>query len=436
MKILYITPFQHPALGGSTRCYHFLRELAQRHSITLLSLARTEIPPQVLTDVSSYAEKVLAVSLYGARFAGDRFLSGLPLVGSRLKGTLRRRRAVRQMKNIFRDLLKREAYDVVLFHSRDIFAIIDGWNERPLVADICDATCSRLWPGLRYAPLMELPWRTLRYLEVKRIDRKILRQTRHQVFISRRDRDAMPGFSTQSRVVPNGIDLAYWARKTESPDMNTIVFTGVMSYQPNADGALYLLKKILPRVRRFVPGLRVLLVGRDPSTALREAARNTPNVHITGYVEDVRPYLEEAAVFVAPLRYASGMQNKVLEALAMKIPVVTTPSVAAGLQVEGSGELPLLVADGEEKFAEHILYLLRNETARLQLAHEGRQFVETHFDWSRSAAMLEEICLEAAGLQPARQQTAEGASSSASKPGVTKDSWIGKPGAESSVTDG
>lgn len=120
----------------------------------------------------------------------------------------------------------------------------------------------------------------------------------------------------------------------------------------------------------------------------------------------------------------------------MKIPVVTTPSVAAGLQVEGSGELPLLVADGEEKFAEHILYLLRNETARLQLAHEGRQFVETHFDWSRSAAMLEEICLEAAGLQPARQQTAEGASSSASKPGVTKDSWIGKPGAESSVTDG
>ena len=434
MKILYIAPFQHPTLGGSTRCYHFTRELAQRHSITFLSLARTEIPPQVLTDVASYTEKLLAVSLYGARFAGDRFVSGLPLVGSRIEGTLRRRRAVRQMRDMFRDLLKREAYDVVVFHARDVFAVVDGWNDGPLVADVCDATCWRLRQGLRYAPLTELPWRTLRYLEVRRIDRKILRQTPHQIYISRRDRDATPGFAPRSRVVPNGIDLAYWTRRTDGPDMNTIVFTGVMSYQPNADGVLYLLKKILPRVRRFVPDLRVLLVGRDPPRALREAARRCPNVRMTGYVDDVRPYLEEAAVFVAPLRYASGMQNKVLEALAMKVPVVTTPRVAAGLQVEG-GELPLLVADGEEKFAEHILYLLRNETARHQLAQEGRQFVETHFDWSRSAGMLEEICLEAAGLQPARQQTVEEARPAASR-STARDSWIGKHGAESSVADG
>lgn len=437
MKILYITPFQHPALGGSTRCYHFLRELAQRHSITLLSLGQTEIPPQVLTDVASYAEKILTVTTYNApRFAGDGLLSPLPLAGSRLKSALRRRRAVRQMKDVFRDLLKREAYDVVVLHGRDLFPIVEGWNERPLVADVCDATCWRLWQGLRYAPRMELPWRILRYLEVRGIDRKLLRQTPHQIFISRRDRDAMPGSSSRSRVVPNGIDLAYWTRKTESPDLNTIVFTAVMSYQPNADGALYLLKKILPRVRQSVPALRALIVGRDPSTALREAARVTPNTRITGYVEDVRPYLEEAAVFVAPLRFASGMQNKVLEALAMKVPVVTTPCVAAGLRVEDNSELPLLVADSQETFAEQILYLLKNQTARQQLAHQGRQFVERHFDWSHSAGMLEEMCLEAAGLEPARQHTTDAASVSESKPTVTKESWIGKHGAESSVTDG
>jgi len=340
------------------------------------------------------------------------------------------------MKDVFADLLRRGGYDVVVYHGRHVYPVVDGWNDGPLVADVCDATSRRLWQGLRYAPLRELPWRMLRYLEVRNIDRKMLRQTPHQIFISRRDRDAMPGVSPQSRVVPNGIDLAYWTRKTESPDMNTIVFTGVMNYQPNADGALYLLKRILPRVRRFIPDLRVLLVGRDPRRALREAARSYPDVRITGYVEDVRPYLEEAAVFVAPLRYASGMQNKALEALAMRVPVVATSSVAAGLQVEGSGEPPLLVADGEEKFAEHILYLLRNETARLQLVHKGRQFVETHFNWSRSAAMLEEICMEAAGLQPERQQKAEEASASAPKPAVTKGSWIGEHGAESSVTDG
>ena len=350
--------------------------------------------------------------------------------------TLRFRRAVCRMKVVFLDLVKREAYDVVIFHGKDNFAVIDGWSERPIVADVCDATTQRLRQGLRYAPLIELPWRTLRYLEVSRIERKLLRQTPHQIFISPRDKNGLPGSSPRSRVIPNGIDLAYWTRKTDPPDTATIVFTGVMSYPPNVDGAIHLLKNTLPRVRRFIALNQVLIVGRDPSSSLREAARGFPDVRITGFVDDVRPYLEEAAVFVAPLRYASGMQNKVLEAMAMRVPVVTTSSVAKGLRVEDNGEPPLLLAEGEEETAEQILHLLRNRAARIQLAEKGRRYVEKHFDWSRSASMLEEVCMEAAALGPAGQQAEQGASAAASNTSVVEDSWTARHRAGSSLRDG
>jgi glycosyltransferase involved in cell wall biosynthesis len=308
------------------------------------------------------------------------------------------------MKDVFLDLVKREAYDVVIFHGKDNFAVIDGWSERPIVADVCDATTQRLRQGLRYAPLIELPWRTLRYLEARKIERKLLQQTPHQIFISPRDRSYMPGVSPRSRVIPNGIDLPYWTRKTDSPDTPTIVFTGVMSYAPNVDGAIHLLKQTLPRVRQVIPLHQVLIVGRDPSSSLREAARAFSDVRVTGFVDDVRPYLEQAAVFVAPLRYASGMQNKVVEAMAMRVPVVTTSSVAKGLRVEDNGDPPLLLAEGEEETAEQILHLLRNRAARLQLADEGRRYVESHFDWSRSASMLEQVCIEAVSQGPPQEK--------------------------------
>jgi glycosyltransferase involved in cell wall biosynthesis len=117
-------------------------------------------------------------------------------------------------------------------------------------------------------------------------------------------------------------------------------------------------------------------------------------------VDDVRPYLEQATVCVGPLRFASGVQNKLLEALAMEVPVVTTPVAADGLRVEGGEQPPVLVADGEKEFAESVVYLLTQTKDRSRLAAEGRHFVKNHFNWSHSAKMLEEMCLTAvSGLQ-------------------------------------
>jgi glycosyltransferase involved in cell wall biosynthesis len=181
-----------------------------------------------------------------------------------------------------------------------------------------------------------------------------------------------------------------------------------MNYAPNEDAALYLIDKILTLVRRSLPQLEVLIVGRDPAPALMQKARQSPNVTVTGFVDDMRPYLERATVFAAPLRYGSGIQNKILEAMAMAVPVITTTIAADGLRVDGAGEPPVHVADGEKAFAERLLHLLADQKERDRLSAEGRRFVENHFIWSRSAKKLEEMCRAAAGTNGAATKDENG----------------------------
>jgi glycosyltransferase involved in cell wall biosynthesis len=169
-----------------------------------------------------------------------------------------------------------------------------------------------------------------------------------------------------------------------------------MSYSPNVDAAIFLLDAILPLVRRAIPHLEVLIVGRDPSPKVLFMAQRFPDVTVTGEVADVRPYLERADVFVAALRFASGVQNKVLEAMSMEVPVVTTPVVAAGLCVDGV-EPQLVIGLHATEIATGIVGLLTNAEERVRLSSAGRTFVETHCSWSRSAEKLENLCLAATG---------------------------------------
>ncbi len=402
LKIVWILPtFTSPGtlLNGYLRHFYFIRELSKRHRITLLALKRTFVPPEAAEEMARYTDRLVTFDA-GARGAPPTALRVKTSSGfaDRIQREWRVRQAIREMKRVFSRLVRQEAYDVVVFTGKDTVPVIDDCNGVPLVVDLCDATSIRIRQSLRYGTLGELPWRLLRYLSVRQRERRLLRKTRYITFVSSRDRDSLAGSQSRFKVVPNGVDLAYWTRKTNHPQDDCIVFAGALDYPPNSDAAFYLIDRILPLARRSVPRLEALIVGRNPSLALREKARESPGVTVTGFVEDVRPYLERASVFVAPLRFASGMQNKLLQALAMEVPTVTTRCAAAGLRVEGE-ETPLLVADGERQSANCVVHLLRDQDARCRQAVEGRGFVEDHFDWSRGAQMLEEICLEAAGMR-------------------------------------
>ncbi len=394
MKILYITPtFQHPRMRGPSRHYYFIRELSRRHKITLLSLTKSSVVPEAMAEMRGYTEQIYTFNANGASGSMMHKAVGvLPGIGERLKAYLQHRRGVSEMKETLERIARERSFDLVLFHGKPVFRVIEDWDSLPIVVDFCDATSMRYASKIRETGFFSSPLLMLRYLRVKHVEKKLLKKTKHLAFISSRDRSAVAGAEAGTRIIPLGIDLDFWKRSAAQPEPNCIVFTGVMDYQPNAEAALFLIQKVLPRLREMMPDAELLIVGRNPTAELTEIARHDSKIIVTGFVDDLRPYLERAMVYAAPVHVASGTQNKVVEALAMQVPVVTTPVVSDGLRVDEKIDPPVCVADTAEAFVQQIVFLLKSSKDREQLMEQGRQYVENHFNWQRSAQILEEMC--------------------------------------------
>ncbi len=187
----------------------------------------------------------------------------------------------------------------------------------------------------------------------------------------------------------NGVDAEYFSPEREYPnpyaqtDQN-IVFTGAMDYWPNCDAVTWFAEQLLPRVREVIPAAQFTIVGSRPSKAVLALACH-PGVVVTGGVPDVRPYLAHAACAVAPLRIARGVQNKVLEAMAMARPVIATAQAAEGLRAEAGRDFTL--AQGEAEFARAVIDTLQHpESAAL-----ARECVLAHYDWARNLAVIDAL---------------------------------------------
>jgi glycosyltransferase involved in cell wall biosynthesis len=190
------------------------------------------------------------------------------------------------------------------------------------------------------------------------------------------------------QVVPNGVDLELFRPLDQPPATNNLIFVGHMAVFHNVDAAVYLAREILPLVQGEVPGCRLTIVGAEPSLQVQQLAQN-PNVTVTGFVPDLNAYLNDAAVFVAPLRFAAGVQNKVLEAMAAGRPVVTTSLVNNGIGAEDGRDL--LVADQTQVLVAHITTLLQQPQLRLEMGRSARRFVGRKFSWDYAVQRLEEI---------------------------------------------
>lgn len=221
----------------------------------------------------------------------------------------------------------------------------------------------------------------MRYLQTRRLEKQIIERADHLLFASLRDREAvLSDRRTPSTVMPCGVDLDYWQRSTRELGRSAVVFTGAMNYQPNIDAALFLIEDIFPRVRQAHPGAELFIVGHSPTPALVVAGRQ-PGVTVTGFVDDVRPYLERAAVFAAPLRFGAGIQNKVLEAMAMEVPVVATPLAADGLNTEDGARPPLKVAQTAAEFAQIIGAEIQARAQNTTPDTAARQYIAQYFVW-------------------------------------------------------
>jgi glycosyltransferase involved in cell wall biosynthesis len=274
----------------------------------------------------------------------------------------------------------------------------------PVVIDMCDATSLRLEREMTVATRSRRAALRVQVRQVRRTERRMLARGDRLFFASARDREALlPDtvvYDRNTAIVPNGVDTVFWDRTSPRLGTDEIVLTGAMSYGPNVDAAVRLARVILPLVRRTRRDARLSIVGRDPAPAV-SATADLPGVTVTGFVDDVRPYLERAAVFAAPLRFGAGIQNKLLEAMAMGVPSVVTGLVADGLRTPAGDEAPVVIADADEAFAAAIVAALDRAAADPSPDQAARAYVTAQFSWQRSGSDLAGL-IESACADPAR----------------------------------
>ena len=191
--------------------------------------------------------------------------------------------------------------------------------------------------------------------------------------------------------VPTGVDTAYFRPSGQKkPRSHNLVFTGSMDWLPNEDAIRYFTEQIMPRIRQAVPDVTLTVVGRDPYPALVELSKRDPSVVVTGRVNDVRPFIEEAAVYIVPLRIGGGTRLKIFEAMAMEKPIVSTSIGAEGLPVNDGEDI--LLADTPESFADAVVRLLDQESFAAEVGERAAANVRAKFGWDTVAESFADIC--------------------------------------------
>jgi sugar transferase (PEP-CTERM/EpsH1 system associated) len=286
--------------------------------------------------------------------------------------------------------------DVVLVYSSAMAQYVAGRIQPTtgLVVDFVDADAEK-WRA--YASSRSpLQWIFAREAEtLVQFERRVLQAAAAGVLVSETERRLLarsaPDGAAKLHVVPNGVDTDYFQSWPVCPEGDRIVFCGRMDYLPNIDGAQWFARHILPRVRRRRPQAVFSIVGAKPTSAVL-ALQRLPGVEVVGGVPDVRPYLAQAAVVVAPLRIARGIQNKVLEGMAAGRPVVATPQALDGIGARIG--VDVLVGADEAQFAAAVCDVLLGEVGS-GLGARGRGFVLRHHQWPAQLSMLDRLIAQA-----------------------------------------
>ena len=217
-----------------------------------------------------------------------------------------------------------------------------------------------------------------------------LKELYNKILISQPDRDAYPHSDrAEIKIIPNGVDFDFFHPILDAQKVNDVVFTGNMGYIPNIDASIFLVKDILPIVKEKYPDVKFVIAGANPPKKLRKLASD--NVIVTGWVEDIRNCYATAKVFIAPMRIGTGLQNKLLEAMAMKIPCITTPLANEALCAKTKENI--LVAKSKDDLAAHIITLLENKEYADKLADNAYRFVTKSYSWEQAGVMLNDLII-------------------------------------------
>lgn len=387
MKILYVChrfPFP-PKRGGKIRPFNMIKHLSANHAVTVASLARSA---QEAEDGKGIAPHCAHFEMGRVRdpVQAVRMVARLPTTAPSSMGYFYSPYLARRV----RELLATEKFDLILVHCSSVAQYVSNVRGIPKILDFGDMDSQKWLEYARYKPFPLSAGYWLEGTKLMREEKRLAAMFDMATATTRAEWQTLEGYGARvdSGWFPNGVDNQYFAPNGVDYDPDTLCFIGRMDYYPNQECMFDFCSRTWPLLKARRPGMKLLIVGADPSPRVRKLAQ-LPGVTVTGSVPDVRPYMRQSALMVAPLNIARGTQNKILEAMAMGVPVVTSAVAAGGVDAED--EKQFLVADTPQGYAQAILRIVENPAERARLSQAGRARMLSHHAWPASMARLDAI---------------------------------------------
>jgi polysaccharide biosynthesis protein PslH len=391
VRILFVIPYVPSPIR--VRSYQLIKALSLDHEISLVALLCDEYEWDMAKDVARYCTSIDLVPLFEWRaflHCLGALPTAMPLRVAYYQSSLFMQRLV--------DVVHTRKIEIVHGELIKVVPALKALQSRvrlPVIYDSVDCISSYLQQQYLFASnILQHTFIGAELKKMRRYEARALRGFDRVIITSEQDRALLSaliaaqkgdGGSDYVQVVPNGVDTSYFQPVLGAREADSLVFCAKMDYYPNVQAMLLFCRDILPLIWAQRPQVRLTIVGNNPSSAIRALAEDE-RITVTGYVHDIRPYLGRAAVALAPLLVAAGMQNKVLEALAMATPIVATPASCRALLVKDG--VHLLIAEGSSFFAQAVLRLLEDRSLAERLQIAGRAYVEAHHSWQHSADLL------------------------------------------------
>jgi sugar transferase (PEP-CTERM/EpsH1 system associated) len=393
-KILFISPqLPYPLnVGSKIRIYNLLKSYSAKHEVTLICFTQNAEESEYLHNVRNVCTKVRGIPIETAYMRNQspykvgRVLSRLlaPLPFS-IKSFVSPEMTTEIMAE-----MKAEDYDVLhvekIFMASYALGIAGGRKAKAnmlTLLDIDDIESRKMKQLARLSAVSSGKClKYLDYMKLKYYEKTVFNQYSCCFVCSERDKELLTaeGLSANIEVIPNGIDITNNECRESSPNYeNIILFLGAMNYEPNEDAAVYFAKRIFPLLKRRVKTAKFVIAGKDPTDRIRKL-HNGNDICVTGYVENVKKLFSECTIFVVPIRAGGGTRIKILEAMSMKKPVVSTSIGCEGIEVL-DGE-HILKADNPEHFAAQCMDLLFDKHKRDIIAFNARSLVAEKYSWS------------------------------------------------------
>ncbi|MGD9897510.1 MAG: glycosyltransferase [Calditrichaceae bacterium] len=382
MKILFLTsrlPF--PPIGGDKlRTFNFLRYLKQKYEVTLISFIENETELQNISEYRKYYDKLISVTLPKVNSYKNSFIglfSSKPLQVHYYNSDKMRKVMENELKN---------GYDAVFCHLIRMAQYLPESKNIRKVVDFTDAISLNYERSKQFRKGL---FSIINYVEAKRVyhyEQSVIKKSYRSIFISDIDADFLRNDQNTDKIniVANGVDLDMFQFYAGAYKPNQICFVGNMRTFPNTDAVNYFVKEVFPILKRVNKELKFYIVGNEPPAEIRNL-HNAKDIIVTGFVESVIPHITNSAVLVAPMRVGAGIQNKILEAMALGTPVVTTTIGAEGLNNDMA-----LIGDTPEELSDKILSILNDRELRRDKARAAREYIEKNFRWEKVFKDLEE----------------------------------------------